>query len=159
MLKRPASAFRHLTPQSKTSASQDRNGSPYSGTGLVPASAFFLSGTGLTGLPATTPAFQHLQKQHTKKEKGTPCMSTLLLMVLNLLYDVKNSYVHVGMPRKSESDIGIFIGSQLRHFDIGIPARISPTLPSCDNDHVTHYILKLYSYYLLLIVNPLTFRI
>jgi hypothetical protein len=39
------------------------------------------------------------------------------------------------MPRKSESGIGIFNGSQPRQSDIGIPARISPALPSCDNDH------------------------
>jgi hypothetical protein len=49
-------------------------------------------------------------------------MSTRLLMVLNVLYDVKNSYVNVGMPRKSNAGIGIFNGSQMRHSNIGIPA-------------------------------------
>jgi hypothetical protein len=69
MLKRPASAFRNLTPQFKASASQDWNGSPYSGTGLVPASAFFLSGTALIG--CRTVRHSGIYKNCTVEEKGT----------------------------------------------------------------------------------------
>jgi hypothetical protein len=83
-------------------------------------------------------------------------MSTQLLMVLNLLYDVKNSNVNVGMPRKVSPASAL-----LMVINCVIPASrsVRHRSPSCDNDHMTHYILKLNSYYLFLLVNLLAFRI
>jgi hypothetical protein len=57
-----ASAFRHPVSQSGIGAFWYRTGSPYTGTGLVPASVFlFITAPGLTGCRT----FRHLKKGYT----------------------------------------------------------------------------------------------
>jgi hypothetical protein len=45
------------------------------------------------------------------KKRVTPCMSILLLMVLFLLNDIKNSYVNAGIGVSSGSQLQSGIGS------------------------------------------------
>jgi hypothetical protein len=54
-----ASALRHTVSQSGAVTFRYRTGSPYSGIGLVPASAFWFIPE-LTGQMPDSPAFQHL---------------------------------------------------------------------------------------------------
>jgi hypothetical protein len=67
----PASAFRHTTSQSGTGAY--RTGSPYFGTGLVPASAFFF-------IPVPAIPTSSIYKNWTKAERRTPCTSIQLVV-------------------------------------------------------------------------------
>ncbi len=82
----PASGFRHLTSKSGTGIFRYRIRSPYSGTGLVPSSAFFSFRYRADRMPDSQ-AFRHLQKLYEGGKAGytachgkTSCTSILLVM-------------------------------------------------------------------------------
>ncbi len=83
----PASTFRHPVPQSGTDAFRYRTGFSYSGTGLVPASAFLFIPVRTDWMPdADSLTFRHLKNGyilhvHTAGgggcERDTQCTSKL----------------------------------------------------------------------------------
>jgi hypothetical protein len=137
----PASAFRHLTPQSGTEALRYRSGSPYSVPDRFRHRHFFIPVLDCPDARQTViPAFA----KTVRRKKGVhPARPQLLytadggegstlhdsarpftaaddvkLALLNLLYDVANA----GMPRNNYFGTGICSGSQLRQSGTGIPA-------------------------------------
>jgi hypothetical protein len=104
----PASAFRHPVSQAGTGALQNRIGSPYSGTGLVPASTFLFIPLYQTDRMPDSPTFRHLKKGVILHVHTAGCgngytlhVHRQLMMVLFLKYFIEKSYVNAGMPEKS----------------------------------------------------------